>query len=203
MADFKYDSDLTGGSLMVRESRIIAGLMLDHATSEDWDQAIRVDNLLQKRSPASAKRNAQAIRKRLERLEPEFWRALRDGDEELATQVAFCAALERNLLLVEFIERVVKDAYQTHTEKLDVFQWMDFLEECANRDSSILDWTESTRKKMGQVVFRMLAEMGYLKSTRSLKLQHVLIRPELRVMLEDNYKPRIKECMEASSKGYL
>jgi len=188
---------------MVRESRIIAGLMLDHATSEDWDQAIRVDNLLQKRSPASAKRNAQAIRKRLERLEPEFWRALRDGDEELATQVAFCAALERNLLLVEFIERVVKDAYQTHTEKLDVFQWMDFLEECANRDSSILDWTESTRKKMGQVVFRMLAEMGYLKSTRSLKLQHVLIRPELRVMLEDNYKPRIKECMEASSKGYL
>jgi ribosomal protein S8 len=80
---------------------------------------------------------------------------------------------------------------------------MDFLEECANRDSSILDWTESTRKKMGQVVFRMLAEMGYLKSTRSLKLQHVLIRPELRVMLEDNYKPRIKECMEASSKGYL
>ena len=201
MADFKYDSDLTGGSLMVRESRIIAELMLNNATSEEWDQAIRVDNLLQKRSPASAKRNAQAIRKRLERLEPEFWRALHDGDEELATQVAFCAALERNLLLVEFIESVVKDAYQTHSENLEVFQWADFLEECSNRDSAILDWSESTKKKMGQVVIRMLAEMGYIESTRNMKLQHVLIRPEVRVMLEDSYRQRIKNCMEVSSRG--
>ncbi len=202
MTDFKYESDLTGGSLMVRESRIIAELMLGQATAEDWDQAIRVDNLLQKRSPASAKRNAQAIRKRLARLEPEFWKALRDGDEEIATQVAFCAALERNLLLVEFMERVIKDAYQTHAEKLDVYQWIEFLDECANRDPDILEWTETTKKKTGQVAFRMLAEMGYLKNTRNLSLQHVQVRPEVRVMLADNYKNRLKECMEVSSRGY-
>jgi len=186
---------------MIRESRIIAAFMLSQATAKDWDQAIRVDNILQKRSPASAKRNAQAIRKRLERLEPEFWKALRDGDEELATQVAFCAALERNLLLVEFMERVVKDAYQTHAEKLEVYQWIDFLDDCTNRDPDIIEWTESTRKKTGQVVFRMLAEIGYLKNTRNLSLQHVQIRPEVRVMLADNYKNRSKKCMEVSSRG--
>ncbi len=201
MENFHYDSDLTGGSLMVRESRVIADLMLKEATAEEWDHAIRVENLLQKRSPASAKRNAQAIRKRLDRMEPEFWKALRDGDEELATQVAFCAALERNLLLVEFMDRVVKDAYQTHTEKLENYQWMDFLNECAERDPAIHDWTESSKKKMGQVVFRMMAEMGYLKSTRSLKLQNVIIRPEVRIMLEDNYKRRLKESMEVSSRS--
>ena len=64
-----------------------------------------------KRTPASAQRNATAIRKRLERLEPDFWKALRDGDDELATQVAFCGALERNLLLLEFMETVMRDAY--------------------------------------------------------------------------------------------
>jgi hypothetical protein len=203
MIGFEYDSDLTGGSLMVRESRIVAGLMLDQATEEEWDQAIRVENILQKRTPASAKRNAQAIRKRLERLEPEFWRALRDGDEELATQVAFCAALERNFLLVEFMERVVRDAYITHSEQLEAFQWADFLEDCAHRDPAIHDWKESSKKKMGQVAFRMLAEVGYLKSTRSLKLQHVVIRPEIRAMLDDTYKQRIKKCMEVSYKGEL
>jgi hypothetical protein len=201
MVGFEYDSDLTGGSLMVRESRMVAGLMLEKATPEEWDQAIRVENILQKKSPASARRNAQAIRKRLERIEPEFWRALRDGDEELATQAAFCAALERNLLLVEFMERVMRDAYVTHAENLELFQWADFLEECAHRDPNIYDWKESSKKKMGQVVFRMLAEMGYLKSTRSLKLQHVVIRPEIRTMLDDTYKQRIRKCMEVSYKG--
>ena len=186
---------------MVRESRIVAELLIEKATPEQWDQAIRVDNLLQKRTPASAKRNAQAIRKRLERLEPEFWRALRDGDEELATQVALCAALERNLLLVEFMETVVRDAYVTHVEKLEQFDWSDFLEDCAQRDPSIFEWKESSKKKMGQVAFRILAEAGYLKSTRNMVLQHVIIRPEIRVLLDDHYKTRIRKCMEVSYRG--
>lgn len=184
---------------MVRESRIVAGLLMDGVTPEQWDEAIRVVNVLQKRTPASAKRNATAIRKRLERLEPEFWRALRDGDDELATQVAFCGALERNLLLVEFMETVLRDAYVARSEKLDAFMWADFLEDRLHRDPAICDWKESTKKKMGQVAFRMLAEMGYLKSTRKLELQHVVVRPEVKVMLDENYKQRIKKCMEVSA----
>lgn len=195
-----YNSDINGGSLMVRESRVIADLLLSGANEDEWDQIIQVENRLQKRSPATARRNAQAIRKRLELMGSEFWRAIRDGDEELATQAAFCAVLARNLLLVEFMESVVGDAYSTHAEKLERFHWADFLEDCIHRDPDIQDWKESTKKKMGQVVFRMLAEMGYLKSTRSLQLQHVIIRPEIKTMLVDSYKQRIKECMEVSQK---
>ena len=201
MAHFSYDSDLVGGSLQVRESRIVADLMLRGLSADEWQQAIMVDNLLQKRAPATAKRIAQSIRKRLERMEPEFWRALRDGDDDLATQVAFCAALERNLLLVEFMERVVRDAYVTHAEKLEAYQWEDFLDDCALRDPAIHDWTASSRKKMGQITFRMLAEVGYLKDTRSLKLQNIVIRPEVRAMLSDNHKRRIMDCMSVSYKG--
>jgi len=200
MGEFTYNSDINGGSLMVRESRVIADLLLVEASTDQWKQIIQVENRLQKRSPATARRNAQAIRKRLQLMEPEFWRAIRDGDEDLATQATFCAALERNLLMVEFMERVVRDAYAAHAEKLEHYQWTDFLEDSAHRDPDIDDWKETTKKKMGQVVYRMLAEMGYLKSTRSLELQHVLIRPEIKTMLQDNYKQRIKECMEVSQR---
>jgi hypothetical protein len=201
MSEFSYDSDLVGGSLMVRESRIVADLLLNNAAPEEWEQAIMVENRLQKRAPATAKRLAQSIRKRLERMEPEFWRALRDGDDDLATQVAFCTALERNLLLVEFMERVVSDAYVTHAEKLETYQWDDFLEDCAHRDSVIHDWTRSSKKKMGQVVFRMLAEMGFVADTATLKLQNVIIRPEIKAMLADNYKRRLIECLNVAFKG--
>ena len=195
---FHYDSDLIGGSLMVRESRLIADLLLREATAEQWKHAIQIENILQKRTAASAQRNATAIRKRLERLEPDFWKALRDGDDELATQVAFCGALERNLLLLEFMGTVMRDAYISQAQHLDSYLWADFLDERSQRDPDICEWKESSKKKMGQVVFRMLAEVGYLKSTRKLELQRVIIRAELRMLLEEHYKQRIKKSMEVS-----
>ena len=196
MGEFTYNSDLNGGSLMVRESRVIANLLLKNATEDEWQQEIQVDNALQKRSPATARRNAQAIRKRLEPLEPEFWRSIRDGDDELATQVTFVAALDRNLLLVEFIEQVVKDLYATHADKIELYHWIDFLEDCGNKDKKILDWTESTKKKMGQVIFRMFAEAGYLEGTKSRMLQTVIIRPEIKSMLENTFRKRLLACMD-------
>lgn len=199
MQEFSYDSDLIGGSLLVRESRVIAELLLEEADEAQWKKAIQADNRLQKRSPATAMRQARALRQRLERLDQPFWRALRDGDDELATQVAFIAALERNLLLVEFVETVVSDAFILRVENLAHYQWLDFLEDRSHRDPVISEWTESSKKKMGQVVFRILAEVGLLQSTRSLRLQHMLVRPEVKVLLEDSRRHRIKACLNVSS----
>ncbi|WP_417536602.1 DUF1819 family protein [Methylophaga sp.] len=199
MQEFSYDSDLIGGSLLVRESRVIAELLLDQADEDAWRQAVQDENRLQKRSAATAKRQAGALRKRLERLDQPFWRAIRDGDDELATQVAFVAALERNLLLVEFVETVVRDAFILQAEKLEQYQWLDFLEDRSQRDPAIDAWTESSKKKMGQVVFRILAEVGLLQSTRNLRLQHMLVRPEVNVLLEDGRRDRIKACLKVSS----
>jgi len=200
MTDFAYNSDLIGGSLMIRESRVVADLLLQDISPEAWTQAIEVDNLLQKRTTSTAKRNAIAILKRLETLEPMFWRAIRDGDDELATQAALCAALERNLLLLEFFERVLSDAYVTHSVKIEAYQWSDFLEESAKRDPAIFDWSESTRTKMRQVVFRILVDVGYLKGPRNLELQQVIIRPEIKTMLDESYRYRILACMEVSNR---
>ena len=196
MNNFSYKSDINGGSLMVRESRIIADLLLSNASDAEWQQRIQQNNELQKRTPSTAKRFAQTIRKRLELLEPEFWKALRDGDDELATQVAFVSVLERNLLLLEFMESVVKDAYAAHVEKIELYQWADFLEDCGNKDAQIFGWKDSTKQKMGTVVFRILAEAGYLENARSKKLQNVLIRPEVKDMLENTFRKRLLASMD-------
>lgn len=193
---FAYNSDLNGGSLMVRESRIIADLLLKNATDDEWQRRIQRENELQKRTVATAKRFSRAIGSRLERLEPEFWQALRDGDDELASQVGFVSVLERNLLLLEFMERVVKDAYDSHSEVLEAYQWLDFLDECANKDPKIHDWKESTKKKMGGVVFRILSEAGYLENARNKRIQNVLIRPEIKDMLNNTYRKRLLASMD-------
>ncbi|TDO13938.1 putative inner membrane protein DUF1819 [Halomonas ventosae] len=194
---FDYHSDLIGGSLMVRESRIVAELLLAGVDNAAWKAAIIDENRLQKSRPASARRMAQAIRKRLEKLPPPFWQALHDSDDQLATQVAFCAALARNLLLVEFLETVVADAFVTHEETLEPYQWDDFLDDRAFRDPAITDWTASSRRKMGQVAFRMLCEVGLLDNARSRRLRPLMLRPEVVSLLERHHLIRLLDCLNA------
>ncbi len=199
VTEFHYENDLSGGSLMVRESRAIADLLLQGADVGQWEHQLYIENILQKRSPASIKRNVSTIRKRLERLNPDFWQLLRDGDDELAKQIALCGVLERNPLLVEFMETVVKDAYVARSFQLENYYWIDFLNERAQRDRNIATWKDSSKKKMGQVAFRILTEAGYVKSAQSLELQHVMLRAEIIQLLELNNKQRIKACMQMTS----
>ncbi|WP_236944292.1 DUF1819 family protein [Kushneria marisflavi] len=173
----------------------MANLMLSGVDQAAWKVAIHEENRLQKARPATAKRMTQAIRKRLEKLESPFWQALRDGDDQLATQVAFCAALARNLLLVEFLETVVADAFVTQTESLEPYQWHDFLEERTFRDPAIAGWAASSRRKMGQVVFRMLSEVGLITDVRNRTLRPLMVRPEVMSLLEDHRLARIQNCL--------
>lgn len=192
---FYYDSDLIGGSLMVRESRIVAELLLAGVDDEAWKAAILEENRLQKARPATARRMAQAIRKRLVRLPAPFWQVLNEGDDQLATQVAFCAALARNLLLVEFLETVVADAVLTQAERLEPYQWDDFLADRAHRDPAIAGWTASSRRKMGQVAFRMLCEVGLMTDSRNRTLRPLMLRPEVVELLKRHHQMRLLDCL--------
>lgn len=200
MTNFSYKSDLNGGPLMVRESRLIADLLLRKVTSEEWKYLVQDENILQKPSIATAQRNSIAIKSRLILLAPEFLLALRDGGDELATQVSFYAVLERNLLMLEFMETVVYDAYAAHAYKIESYQWLDFLEDCSHKDLAISKWTDSTRKKMGQIVFRILYEVGYIESVRNAIFQNVVLQHEFLRLINQCGKERIKNAMQVSLK---
>lgn len=54
MSRSKFKADMAGGSLKLPESRIVAGLLIDDVSAEDWRRAIEDENVLQKRSPGTA-----------------------------------------------------------------------------------------------------------------------------------------------------
>jgi hypothetical protein len=57
-----YKADIAGGSLKLYESRVIADLLLNGVTPKAWKTAIEVENVLQKTSQGTAKRQASLIR---------------------------------------------------------------------------------------------------------------------------------------------
>lgn len=62
----RYRADITAGSLKVTESRRIADLLINKVDAAGWSNAIVKRNILQARSPATARRLAQLISSRLE-----------------------------------------------------------------------------------------------------------------------------------------
>lgn len=194
-----YNGEIVAGSLMLPESRKIAGLLLKKVSEDEWYNAIVNNNILQKRSPATATRQSKLIKKRLELVEPVLWHLIEDGGAEVATQAVLVAAIKHSKLLGDFMDRVCRQHWQTFTPELSHTDWRSYLESCTQVDPIIGSWSESTITKLRQVVFRILAEANYLDNTRTLELQAKQIVPEIEDYLKNNQEDYVLRCMEITS----
>jgi hypothetical protein len=181
---------------MLKESRAIAKLLLQGADEKSWHQAIAIENVLQKTSPTSAKRMTRLIRRRLELMPRELWEVVANGTTEVATQSLLAAAIKHSSLLGDFMLQVLRRHYREFNVKLLPREWDSFLVECSHIDPAVAAWSQTTNNKVGQVVYRILSEAGYLDNTRSLKLQPVLIAPEVSKVLYAHNEKYVLKCME-------
>ncbi len=191
-----YKGDIVAGALLLRESREIARLLLDNVDPETWQRAIVVENILQKRSPVTAMRQARLIRDRLTLMGPDLWKLVTHGPREGATQALLAAAIKHSRLVGDFLDAVVRKHWRTFTPAICVKDWKDFLETCAQVDPHVDRWTDSTRTKLRQIVFRMLAEARYIQDTRSLWLLPVSIVPEVEQYLINHSEKYVLRCMQ-------
>ncbi len=193
-----YNGEIVAGSLLITESRQVARLLLDQADQDQWHQAIVIDNLLQKRSPVAAKRQARLIKNRLSLMRPDLWKIIHTGAADLSAQALLAAAIKHSRLIGDFMEYVVKENWRTFNQKITLRDWINFLEICSQTDPKVAKWTDATRSKLKQIVFRILAEAKYLDSTRSGKLLPVSVFPEIKNYLVSNSENYVLSCMEAT-----
>ena len=97
------------------------------------------------------------------------------------------------------MDGICRDHRLIYNPKLNKSDWRTYIESCTQVEPAIAVWSESTNNKLRQVVFRILAESGYLDNTRSLKLQKVHIAPEVMNYLKQNQEKYVLRCMEITS----
>jgi hypothetical protein len=191
-----YNAEISAGSLMPLESRRIASLLLTLPNDAAWQHAIEVDNILQKKTPATARRQSRLIRKRLATLDPQAWALICSRENEVVTQLLLAAAIKHSRLLGDFMRHV----YAARQRKLDpvlgATDWPDFLVECAHHDPAVADWSDSTKAKLFQVIVRILAEAKYLESAHSMKLTPQSLHPDVRRYLSGRDETYVLECLE-------
>lgn len=192
-----YKADIAGGSLKLYESRIIAGLLLESVSAEQWKQAIEVENVLQKTSQGTAKRQASLIRARLKTMTSSHWILVRDGPKPLATQSVFAAAISHSQLLKDFLLLYVCDHFRTGNLELARRHWRTFVASCRERDPEMPSWTQSTTDKLGDSVFQILTEVGMLSEGSKPSLQRVHYQPEIMSYLREHKCEEVVRAMQA------
>lgn len=174
-----YNAELSAGSLMPLESRRIAALLLTHPTSEQWEIALKSDNLLQKKTMATARRQARLIRNRLDTIDDAGLELIANGNQEVAMQMLLVATIKHSQLLGDFLRTVYWERLRGLESNLAAKDWEAFLIECNHRDEAVSSWSDSTKAKLFQVLVRVLAEAKYLESTRSMKLTPQSVHPDV------------------------
>jgi hypothetical protein len=191
-----YLGDINGGSLMPRESQIIAGLLLQDLTKEEWDHKLIEENVLQRNTPNTSKRVASTISIRLKPLTREFWQSLADADKNTANQLALLATLINSPILADFMRNVLADACRLYQEKLTHRHWDDFLEARYVSLPDLNQFSPGTLDRIRNNIIRVLSEADYLASARSKKIQGVFILPDVILWAEKLGREDLIKVME-------
>lgn len=194
-----YNAEISAGSLMLPESRRVVRLLLSHPSKKQWANALLRDNILQKKSPATARRQACLIRKRLTTLEDEAWALIADGTQEVVTQMLLAAAIKHAKVLGDFLG----DVYAGHLRRLaphltPAKDWASFWAECIQRDPDAAAFSDITTAKMLQVILRILAEANYIESTRSPRLTPPHLHPDVVAYLKHHGETAVLDLMDQS-----
>ena len=198
MLNVRYKADIANCSLKIPESRVIAGLLLNGMDDQQWHDAIVVRNVLQKRSPGTAIRQASLIRGRLVAMGRELWELVRDGSNPVATHAVLAAAIKHSALLGDFLDITVREAFRMFRPDLPRKLWIDFVEGCHDRDPFMPEWQESTINKLGDSVYRILQEVGYIGENPRYHLHPVRISAEVLAYLREHDEAHVLRCIQVS-----
>lgn len=193
-----YLGDIIGGSIMLRESRLIAQLLLQHPDDEAWERAVVEENLLQKSSVHSAKRMASTVRKRLDAMSDTFWSDLLNAPDDLARQMLMLAVMCQSPVLIDFMATEVADARRMYREAMRSEDWPEFFASRQRVITGLERFSPSSIQKMGSNIFKILADVGYLESARSKRLRAVYLLPEIREWANRLNCSKAYEAMEAA-----
>ena len=191
-----YSTEVSRGSLLPLESKRIASLLISNPSASEWKQAIEKENILQKETVTTARRQANLIRKRLEQLDLAGWNLIREGGLEVTTQTLLAAAMKHSKLLEDFIQRVYIARQKQMDSHLRLTDWEDFINECAIREPAVEGWNKSTRAKVFNMVTQILVDAKYLVDRETMRISPRSLHPDVKRYLAQRGDLQIINCLE-------
>jgi len=185
----KYRLSFTAGSLMLNETIKVAAIYLD---VKDWDktrQKAITENIIQKNTKATAKRQLQEIVRRLINLSDDSINALATADISFAKHLTYFAVIKTYAFIFDFVnEFILTKLTRFDTVVLDS-DYDRFIIEKSDLHPELELISDTTKAKIKQVLFRILAESDIIDSPKSrIILQPYIPDDIVKIIVNDNPK---------------
>lgn len=193
-----YVGDLIGGSLLIAETRIIAESLLKQLPEDEWRNLVIDQNILQKKSVKTSSRYVRVIRTRIEGLGQDFMSALVTSTDRAYIQLLLVAVMINSPIVEDFMRLSLAEAKRTYKPNLPSTAWQDFYETQSLKYPDLNNYSESTIKKLGTNVIKILVLSGYLSDARKREIYPVYLMPEVKEWLLRLDRADLIEVMECT-----
>lgn len=170
-----YKAYITREPFLFHEMRTTAKLINEGLTDNDITQRIVTDNLFQYPTEKSITRMANACLKRLHGIDGDLVTAIAIKPQNVAKQICLYAIMKEHRLINDFMLTVIAEKYRTQDFSFGRIDVNTFFRQLQEQDDTVATWSEQTIQKLGQIITHILVENEYLDSTKSNRLNPVVI----------------------------
>lgn len=184
-----YNAAITREQFLFYEMRTTAKMVCEGLKREEIIDRIVQENLFQYPTEKSVRKMAQACLRRLEALDDKtLTEAIATQPSDVAKQVCLYAMMKQYRLVWDFMITVIGSKYQLMDTSFGKIDLNTFFMRLQEQDDDVASWSDSTIKKLKQVLLKTLVDNEYVNSTKADKLNPVLISPLLENAIREENK---------------
>jgi hypothetical protein len=197
----KYIVSFTTGSLFHHESVTLAGLSLEHGQWQAVRDKVIKENILQARTLTSLERVCREVISRLKTLNTEELEYLTRAGHQEQGYLLWLAICRRYRFIADFAVEVVRERYITLKADLTHELFDSFFNHKSDWHPELEKIQPSTRKKLRQVLFRMLSEADLL--TADNMIAPAMLSPDLIALISRGNRQELSffPAFESDMKG--
>ncbi len=180
----KYRMSFTVGGLFYQEAVSATDLYIK---SKDWAKVreeILKTNLFQARTQSSLKRICREVLSRLKLLSLEQLKIIQDGSRQEQLQMLWIAVCKRYSFIRDFAIEVIREKFLLMDYALTKEDYTVFFDTKAQWHEELEKLKSSTKKKLKQVLFRILRE-AEITSDVNIILPSILTKRAARALVSD------------------
>ena len=183
----EYKASLTREQFLFYEIRVVAKLRMQGETSDGSLKKVLEDNLFQFPTERMIASIFHTCQRRLDSLESDkLVNEIAFGSAEDAKLINLYSMMRDNRIVWDFMVSVIGEKYRTQDYELTPSDLNIFFLHLQEQNDQIAAWSDSTVRKIKQVLKRCLLECGYLESAKSTRLAPVFPCPILIVAIRQN-----------------
>lgn len=188
---YKGSAQITREQFLFYEMRTTAKLMCEGLSEEEMVDRIVRENLFQYPTEKSIRRMARVCVARLKGLGTgNLIAAVASQPSETAKQICMYAMMKQYRLVWDFMITVIGEKYRTQSFSFSQMDVNVFFMQLQEQDHYVAGWSESTVKRIRQILIRVLAENDYLDSIKADQINPVWLNPILENAIKSNSDDR-------------